>query len=537
MAGILSFLEMVQLLELELGPILSVAGKVAPFAFVGAIAAEAQVNPFDPQGTIARLTAADVAGARKMGEARFNAFVSIPTGLASSPQSPDLQAAVAGIEAAMGQGPMSALIAAAFGSVFKAITGNRAPDNLVDGLASIPDKMGLPNFCASMMHDLYQMAFGQTLQDHYNERYHPRRLDQGTLYAASRAGILTPQRVDQLLNTAGYDAEARAVLSGLQRQGLAIGELQVAYEYGLLSEQEILARFEHMGFTAGDAQVLVQVYLKRIESTGGDYLRNVARGATIAGTMTLQQFKAVLEQVNVPEQSIALEVAGVQLERGMGQTQLSVSQLKAAYQSGVDSREAVLQALQAHDYAPSDAQTLVQTWDHEAGQRLKHISEQRILQYYESGIFSAAQAFDQLRSGGLNAADANILIAHPEARPPHLKYPLTKDTVLLAYKDGAITVEEAQTRLAALGVAPQEATLSIQIAQFQMRRKPPKPTVPKQLTEQQIFEAYALKLVSTSYVETWLKDQGWTDGEASLLTAIQVAKYGGGVPDSWFQLQ
>lgn len=418
----------------------------------------------------------------------------------------------------------------------KAVFGHRGSEALSQTLGRLPEELGLNFFIGSVLHDLYITAVGKPLEEAINVAHHPARLDAMTFRRLARLHVIDEATVREMLDLLGYPDEYKGWLMALADQTLSVSDVQQAYLQGLMSEEQARSWLDKLGFPPDDIDMLIQLYLRRAETQGGDLLRSVARTAYSNRHITEAQFRDRLTEANVPAKSIDLEVEAIKLEQSTARQQLTLDQMKQAYLHGDISRDNLIQRLTDKEYALEDAQLIATAWEQESAKTITVLSESRILQYLLSGVITPAKAYDMLLSLGLRPDDARFIVDHPSATGSTYRYDLTPQIVLSALKDTVISVDYAREKLRELNVEPETADLEIRIAQAQQSRNKKTQQPQKLLTVGDVRELFDNGLIGEAYAVRELTLIGYSDSDSNLLVAGWITKRDGNLPAGWIVL-
>jgi hypothetical protein len=151
-------------------------------------------------------------------------------------------------------------------------------------------------------------------------------------------------------------------------------------------------------------------------------------------------------------------------------------------------------------------------------------------------VITDAQATDQLLKLGVRSQDISTMIAAGGPLGSGYAHTLSEATVIAAYKDGVISVDDANNMLVELGTDPTDATLLLQIANYQVTTKTKKATGTKGLTEANIFEAYKEGIAKDTWVINELKALGYSDYNCQILLLTENAKLGIAQATGWVPL-
>lgn len=415
----------------------------------------------------------------------------------------------------------------------RALLGQHAPTELLDSLRKLPEEIGLNYFIGTVLERIFDVAVSQPLEEAIAEIKRPARLQGAELRALLRTKIIDDATGTMLLKRAGYPDDLIPYFLALDRQLLPVGDLQTAYLDGLLSIDAVKSKLSDIGYTADDADLLTQIYLVRAQTEAGSLYRTIARDAFASNDISEAQFRAILDQIHVPPPSIDMEVAALTLEKEAGKRHLAVGDVKKAFQQGTMNADQVRAQLSADGYTDDDITQLITLWNEEAKAGKQQLGTNRILQYLVSGVINSSDAYSQLVASGMRPADATFLVDHPGVNGTVYAHALSDTTIISAYKDDIISVDQASALLKGLNLSPEDIALKLQVATKQKEKggKPKQAT--KTLDLAQIKEAYDVGLATLAWATRELQVIGYSASDADIITASWYAKAEGKVPPGW----
>jgi hypothetical protein len=414
-----------------------------------------------------------------------------------------------------------------------ALLGDHAPRGLIDAVSEMPSELGVNFFIGTILERIFETAVSRPLEEAIAEQKRPARMEWPQIRSLARQKLISPEELRIRLERSGWRDVDIPLLLGLDRQLVSVSDLQQAYIFGLRDEAYVRDYLDTLGFNAEDTQLIIDVYLKRAETAGGDQLRAVAQKGYLDGHLSEAQYRARLDEAHVPPASIDLEIEAANLVKEWGRKTLTLSEIKKLFDDGVvDDHQAERRLIEA-GYTEEDATALIQDWH-----RLKELghpglNENRILAYLKGGVITKAEAYDRLVELNVNPADARFLVEHPEAAPQTKAHPTERSTILAAYKDDVVDRPTALQLLLDRGDSEESARLELQVVDVNLRRgkKPRQPA--KLLGEGQIIEAFKLGLAKDTWAVRELVTVGYSEADAMLLVETEIAKLAGAVPADW----
>lgn len=415
----------------------------------------------------------------------------------------------------------------------RALLGDHAPTELLTSLGKLPEEIGLNYFVGTVLERIFDVAVSQPLEEAIAEIKRPARLQGTELRALLRTKIIDDATGTMLLKRAGYPDDLIPFFLALDRQLLPVGDLQTAYLDGLLTLEDVKSRLGDIGYTAPDADLLTQIYLVRAQTEAGSLYRTIARDAFASNDISEAQFREILTQVHIPPASIDMEIAALTLEKEAGKRHLAVGDVKKAFQEGAMTADQVRSQLSSDGYADDDITQLIALWDEEGKAGKAKVATNRILQYLVSGVLNSADAYSQLVASGMRPQDATFLVDHPGVNGTVYAHGLSEATIISAYKDDIISVDQATALMKQLNIDPAAIDLSIATATKQKQKSGKPKQATKTLDLAQIKEAYDVGIATLPWATRELETIGYSASDADIITATWYAKSEGKVPPGW----
>jgi hypothetical protein len=421
-------------------------------------------------------------------------------------------------------------------AALKALLGEHAPEALLDAINKLPAELGMNFFIPQVMANVVDVATGVPLREAIAEQTRPFRLEWPQLRQLARLHALDATELNARLRKVGVREQDLPLLDKITQQLLPVGDLQQAYLAGIMDEPTVRLGLEALGFTPEGVQTIVELYLHRAETAGGDQLRVAAQEGFLLDHLTEDQYRAILAQVHVPAASIDLEVEASTLRKSWTNHKLTVAEIKALTLDGQLTDVDAVQRLQALNYSPADAGKLVQSWHKTARASKAGLTVAHVLAYQAHGVLTEAEAYDYLIGLNIRPADARLLVAHPTLAAPVAQKPLTQATVIAAYLDDIIDRTKAEALLVSISIRREEIDLALAIADDKLARGSKVKAAHRSITEAQVIDAFKLGLASDTWATRELVTLGYSEADALLLVAIEEARLAGAVPSGWTML-
>lgn len=473
---------------------------------------------------------------RIIGEPLFEFLIAAPSGARLSREGNAQEAtAVAMVQRMIGFAVALPYATARIEAGLTALMGENAVKPFAEALRKIPEEIGISWALGNVMDRILEVAAAQPIEEAIAEQTRPQRMEWQQLRALARLHVISSDELAERLRKAGWRDSDIPQLQQLDRASLGVSELQQLYLYGLRDEGWIRAYLDRIGFEGDDAQAAIDLYLKRAETAGGDQLRAVAQRQFLASILTEQQYRAILQRVNVPPLSIDLEVEAARLVKSRGQRQLSIAEIKKLHADNViDDAQAILRLIE-EDYTDSDATALVDDWKVDKVVARTGIDENRVLSYYVSGALTSGETYDRLIRMRISPTDARFLVEHPEAARVVKSHGASESIIAAAFEDDILTYTEAVQKLVANGASEDAANLTMRVVAYRANRGKKPKQAHKSLSEAQIIDAFKLGLGTSAWATRELVTAGYTDADALTIIATEETKLTGTgtLPDGW----
>jgi hypothetical protein len=473
----------------------------------------------------------------QVGAPIFEALISSSLGLAGlgAPGSQEERAVIT-LRRSIGFAIGIPLVVGRLEAPLKALLGQNLGESFFRAFERLPEEIGLNFFLGETLASMYRTAVEQPLTEAIAEQSRPARLEWPQLRFLVKQHALSGEELTTRLRRLGWREEDIPLLGQLDRQLLSVGELQQLYLDGVLDEPLVRDKLAQVGYQGEDLELLVQLYLRRAETAGGDAYRSTIRQGFIDGHLTEDQYRAGLSRINVPQQSADLEVEAAKLTLDWSRHKLSASQVKALHATNVIDDTQATQDLVEIGYTETQANQLLVSWQAVKKTAQKTLDQARVLSYLVGGVITKQQAYGDLLNLNLRSEDAQLLVDHPTAWGGVYPHPLTEATVVAAFTDQDIDEARARELLTQLGVDPTEQDLQVAIAYSKQQRGKKTKAPHKTLTEAQVLSALNQGLAAETWAIRELVALGYADADAQLLVALEVTKAAGAVPAGWVEL-
>lgn len=463
-------------------------------------------------------------GESPIGKAMFQALIADPIGLQVGQIQADNLASIATIEKVLGFATELSLGTAAVSAALEPLLGTHGLGRALQTIGRIPENVGLPFFMGTILANVFETATGTPLRESIARQTRPARLEWPQVNRLLRMHEIDAATAADRLANAGFRDSDIDVLKGLERQLLTVSDVEtlmaIGY-YDIGTTNEYLAK---LGLNDVDRAAQLSLFHHRAATEGEVSFRTIARSAFLDGFLSEDTYRNLLGSVETPAETIDLLVAGVNLERDAGRLHLSVSEIKTLYENQQIGTDEVRQRLGNLGMNDADIADLILVWNDGKKVARSGIGTAKILAYLLGGVIDKQTAYDRLVANGMNQKDAQFLVDHPSTHPITKITPIKPSTIVAAYKDDVLTIDDARAELKFLNVDDTEIELLLANATATVTKgkKPKKPT--KTLSEANVLDALKLGLAEATWAERELETLGYSADDAALITMIELAR-------------
>jgi hypothetical protein len=459
-----------------------------------------------------------------IGQPVFQSFIQASLGINLSDTTGQEAQAVRMIERAIGFGFGVPAIVGPLAGILETKLGHHAPKELFKAIKDIPHDIGMSFFLGTTLASIFETATNGPIGEAIREQTRPARLEWPQLARLLKAKLIDPALAEDYLRKAGFRDQDIPILEKLDAQLLSVSHLQTLHEIGWYDDGVTRDYLDRLGFEPADRDAVMQIFGHAAATEGATSFRTVARNAFLLDYISESTYRELLKSAETPPESIDLLVAGVQLERDAGRLHLTVADIKDLWQHQHINSDEARQKLAILGMADRDIADLLIVWQDGLKVARSGISSAKVIQYLLGGVIDKQAALNRLIQNGMNAKDAQFLVDHPSTHPQVAKKPITAATVVAAYKDDVLSIDEARALLLKIPVDPTQVELLLANANFTVTKgkKPKKPT--KTLTETHVVDALKYGLATDTWAERELETLGYAAADASLLVMTELAK-------------
>lgn len=340
--------------------------------------------------------------------------------------------------------------------------------------------LGLGFLTWQTMAPILQGAILEPLQRDVQRVYRGQRFSlsqQQDLYALGQ--ITRDEMAAQLVELGWRDTDVDHVIA-LAYTKLSRSDVIDLWHAGIFDDAAAAARMRALGYSPDDIQLLLQLEVRQDVTADKNESVSVLTQAMSEGLISQDDFIRELSAQGYTLNEIDLRLQLIRIKQQTAQRQLSVGQLKQAWQNNIILDEEARHHLTELGYADTEVQTILDTWKAEIAPKFLQVNQSNVLEAYRFGILDRRTALDQLTHIGYSADAATTLIEITEAKYPE-----------------------------AFGGSP--------------------PRKQKYLTLGAVTDLYAMGRLNDSDVLAWARQVGYSDADSqSVLELIKAKGAGGG---------
>lgn len=460
----------------------------------------------------------------EIGSLIFKSLIEGPMGIDLTNAAPENQPGIETIKRVIGFGAELSLGTAAVSGALEPLLGSHGLKGLLEAVRGIPDEIGLNYFMGTVMANFFETATGGQLREAIAEKVRPTRLEWPQVARLLKAKQIDEATATDKLKKAGFRDEDIPILRKLDNQLLSVSDLQLLHDTGFWDDAVISEYLDRLGFDETDKTAAFHILAVRAGSEGATTLRTIARNAYLSEFLSEGQYRTILQDANTPTEAIDLLVESVKLERDAGRLHLSVAEIKDLWLNNHINSDEVRQRLGVLGASDETIADLITVWGDSKKTARSGIGTAKILGYLIGGVITKEQAYAHLIQNGMNQKDAQFLVDHPTTHAISASKPISPATIVAAFKDDVLGIDEARTLLQKSNVNPAQIDLLLANATAVVTKgkKPRKPT--KTLSETNVIDALKLGLAAPTWAERELETLGWSADDAALITMTELVR-------------
>lgn len=299
---------------------------------------------------------------------------------------------------------------------------------------------------------------------YYNKRWRPQRWSVSELTQLYALRQISEADFYKSMQDEGYRDNDIATALRLSEKVVSPGDVLSAYSLGMIEASDAVARLHQNGYAPADIQFLIELENTQRHQSDLDSISASAYSAFKKHLISEAAFRQMRSAGRVPQDRIDLEVQLANLETTAAKRDLSVSNIKAAFDNNVIAEKEAFQYITNLGLDPASVQILIETWKEEKAPKVNRINSGTITQAYKLGLLTYNQGIDKLKSIGWTPADAELLMSIAQRQLPPEVPPPTENDVITAYNSELIAYNDAMLLLTQMGYSEAAATLQLKVS-------------------------------------------------------------------------
>jgi hypothetical protein len=367
--------------------------------------------------------------------------------------------------------------------------------------------LGLGFITWQMTSPLISAAIGADLERAANRKYRPTRFTMSQYLELYAKGFVSPEELVAGLTDLGYRSEDIGKVLALSYRNLSESKVQELYENKLISTSEAVKYLRAMGYSPQDITYVMKLWDVERMREQKSVMLSTARSAFQKGLIAESRFREILKDLRFTDEAIDLEVRLIRAKAAQEQADLTVSQIKDAFQKGVVGEPETRKALLDMGYSTDEVAVLIETWKAGAKPKVLRLNKTTILDALSAGVIDEMTARRKMQELGYGPEDIEIIIRthyrQSERKPPVLPV----SYIASAYKAGLISRSEAVARLRDRGMPDSDIELVLKLASYE---------APLTLSSESIASAYVKGVLTLGEATVRLIELGMSETDAAL---------------------
>lgn len=358
------------------------------------------------------------------------------------------------------------------------------------------------------------------------QRTEPReKITKSDIRQLYQAGKISREQAVHFLETLGYSATIAEMLvdlwdtdQALESRDLTKSEILRLYSYGLISREQAISMLEAIGYNRDAAELLVKLQeYKEKRELEELKIRSILEDLR-DGYLTASEAVEKLVETGVTRERaqllVELELARTRVTR---RREASLSQIHEFWRYGLIDDSTAVAWLEGIGYKHEVAEMFLTLWKMQLEPDQREATRSMIIQAFRYGLLDYQQALNMLKEIGYSEDAARLVLDIEVAREYSDLRNEEAENILLAFRYGLISEDEARQQLVELGLHP--ARVEVLLDREKIRRA--RPREPRRVTASQVLRAYQRGIIPADVAEQWLIELGYTvEKDRKLLLAL-----------------
>jgi hypothetical protein len=396
----------------------------------------------------------------------------------------------------------------------------------VDAVKDLSDQMlhysGVEQGTHQVISALMSVGVRPFLERYYKRLYRPTRFAASDLRDLYALGEITREQILEEGRREGWRDEDLDKWIRLAFRTLSQGDIFDALHQGFISEADAVTYLRGLGYDQTLIPLLFKLNPKKETNDAHNFSVSTARSAFKKSILSEGELRAILKGLKYTDQEIGVIIAVDRLDMQTQNKDLSVGQIKAAWQENVLSITEVRHWLGEIAIGKEEQDILIATWQEETQPVYRKLNAGTILNAYLEAVINKNQAFAKLKEIGFTEEDATLQLnlveaQNPEAfgKPARTKEKLlTVGTLATFYVQGLLTEAQLRQRIETIGYPPEDVDLYVKSANLQLV------TANRELTPSTIQAGYVTGVLSRSQAFDRLRELDYTEADANTILNI-----------------
>lgn len=290
----------------------------------------------------------------------------------------------------------------------------------------------------------------------------------------------------------------------VEQKSLSVSQLRQAYESNQITQNEALSGLTSLGYAQEDAQTLFDTWLASKSIRVLKVNQSTITNAMIRGVLTADEALAKLQESGYDLNDARLIIDTVNAKGGGKKRLPSVSQLLAAMQAGLLTKNETLNSLQAHGFDLGDSNLLI---DLTLSQAIIQTDEDTILEAFLFGVFSESEARNKLAEIGASQDFIDTRIATMKRRSTSKRAAVGLAEYAKWYRHGLIDESGLLERAKNAGLSDEDSQLFLQSIGL---------GAPRSLSDSAIRDALFYEIITPNEGLTAFRQLGLSQNDAQI---------------------
>jgi len=383
----------------------------------------------------------------------------------------------------------------------------------------IIDGLGLQDISAQLFKQVTNAGFGEISRRFYNRRFRPANWTVSQLTQLYALRAVPASYVRDRLRNEGYREEDIDLVIKLSEREVTARDTLAGLELGVIGTDEAARKLHALGYGAEAVSYLLKLHTAKRERDDLQDIAQIAYTAFKKGIITEAQFRQMRAAARVPQARIDLEVKLAQLEGEVASKDLTIGNIKAAFQAGVIARQEAEYYLTQEGVEMQARQILIATWEEQMRPKSARLNASTITAAYKAGVISREETIQRLTAIGWTKQDADLILTTAERSAVPPRKSASPSVIVDAFRKGIISYNDALVKLTEAGYSEEDARLRLQSATIRPS------TGVKQLSRGEIVNLHERGFITFDEAVSMLVNLGYDEDTAELVILASASTY------------